>query len=410
MAYEADIVVVGAGIAGGSLATVLARQGLTVLLLEKSQLHRDMVRGEFLAPWGVQEATQLGVLDVLMDAGAQYVTKSVPYGEGIDPVAARARIMSLANLVEGVPGGMTFGHPQMCQALDDAAVAAGATILRGVSGLEVQAGSPPKLAFTHDGQRHELSPRLIVGADGRGSSVARQAGLKAEADPDHHFLVGMLVESSDVWPDDEYTIATEGDVIYYVMPRTGGQTRLYLGYGVDQPARFSGPDRERKFLEAFRLSSLPQRDMYADARPLGPCHGYPNADHWIDTPLAPGIVLIGDAAGHNDPTIGQGLAIAFRDARLVSEVLLGGKRWGGEDFAAYSDERRERLRRLRFTARHFSIWRAEFGAEAHARRQRAFARLAADPRLFAVVLPLLTGPYGAPAQMFEPGAWDRLLN
>ena len=220
----------------------------------------------------------------------------------------------------------------------------------------------------------------------------------------------MLVESSNAWADDEYTIGTEGDLMFYVFPQKDRRTRLYLCYGLDQPARFSGADRERKFLDAFRLASLPHRDMFTDAQPLGPCHGYPNADRWIDTPIAPGIVLIGDAAGHNDPTIGQGLSIAFRDARLVSEILLAGTRWGFDDFVSYADERRERLRRLRFVARQFSTLRAEFGAEARARRQRAFARLGADPSLFGLFLPTLKGPFAFPAPVFEPTAWDRLLN
>jgi menaquinone-9 beta-reductase len=61
--------------------------------------------------------------------------------------------------------------------------------------------------------------------------------------------------------------------------------------------------------------------------------------------LAPGIVLIGDVAGHDDPTIGQGLAIAFPDARLVSEMLLGDQPWTTESFKPYVDERRGRRRR-----------------------------------------------------------------
>jgi 2-polyprenyl-6-methoxyphenol hydroxylase-like FAD-dependent oxidoreductase len=79
--------------------------------------------------------------------------------------------------------------------------------------------------------------------------------------------------------------------------------------------------------------------------------GYPNADTWVDEPTAPGVVLIGDAAGHNDPTIGQGLSITFRDVRLVSETLSRSSVWDEEAFADYTTERRERMRRLRQNAR-----------------------------------------------------------
>ena len=64
----------------------------------------------------------------------------------------------------------------------------------------------------------------------------------------------------------------------------------------------------------------------AKAIPAGPCATYPGDDTWTDTPYAPGVVLIGDAAGHNDPIIGQGLSIAMRDARMVRDLVLDGAR------------------------------------------------------------------------------------
>jgi 2-polyprenyl-6-methoxyphenol hydroxylase-like FAD-dependent oxidoreductase len=112
------------------------------------------------------------------------------------------------------------------------------------------------------------------------------------------------------------------------------------------------------------VPSLPCGEALADARPAGPCHGYPNADSWIDEPVAPGVVLLGDAAGHNDPTIGQGLSITLRDVRLVSEVLLGGGDWSVSAFSPYVEERRERMRRLRFAGRLVSALNAEFTEEA----------------------------------------------
>ena len=57
----ADVVVVGAGVAGAALGTVLARDGLDVVVLERQTRYRDKVRGEFLAPWGVAELDRLGL-------------------------------------------------------------------------------------------------------------------------------------------------------------------------------------------------------------------------------------------------------------------------------------------------------------------------------------------------------------
>jgi menaquinone-9 beta-reductase len=409
MAYEADVVIIGAGIAGGALATALSRRGISVLLLEKSLVHQDRVRGEFLVLWGAVEAQKLGVLDVLIATGARYTSHSMPYGEGLSPDEARSRAFDISKFVPNVPGAMTFGHPRACQALDEAAQAAGAVFLGGVKDLTICAGLPPKVAFTVDGQHHEITPRLVVGADGRGSTVARQIGAQSQTAPQHHFLAGLLVEGAEAWPEHEFTIGTEGDVTFFVFPQGGGRVRLYLCYGLDQAGRFSGSGNERKFLDAFRLKSLAYSDNLAAARPIGPCHGYPNADAWIDRPCAPGVVLIGDAAGHNDPTIGQGLSIAFRDAHLVFECLVGADKWTLDTFNSYADERRERMRRLRFAARQYSILRSEFTDEARERRKRAQARMEANPSLALPFLANLTGPFSVPDHVFEQAAWDRLM-
>ena len=65
-----DVVVVGAGIAGASIAAVLARAGVEVLLLERQRGYRDRVRGEYMAPWGVLEARALGLEDVIRSTQA----------------------------------------------------------------------------------------------------------------------------------------------------------------------------------------------------------------------------------------------------------------------------------------------------------------------------------------------------
>ena len=64
-------------------------------------------------------------------------------------------------------------------------------------------------------------------------------------------------------------------------------------------------------------------DNIAAFTPIGPVHSYSNEDHWTDQPTVPGVVLIGDAAGHVDPITGQGLSIGLRDVRQVSEILAG---------------------------------------------------------------------------------------
>jgi 2-polyprenyl-6-methoxyphenol hydroxylase-like FAD-dependent oxidoreductase len=411
MLNKPDVAIVGSGATGGMLATALARHNYSVLSLEKSVVHQDRVRGEWLAPWGVGEALKLGTLDVLETAGGHYTPRGFNCYEFIPPELARERTIDYSAMVPNVRGAMTFGHPRLCEALCDATQAAGATLLRGVKDIRVTAGNPPKLAFFHDGRNHEVTPRLIVGADGRGSMVARQIDAQVQHDENHHFIAGLLIDGAEAWPDDEFCVGTEGDIMFWVFPQGGGRARLYVSYGIDQKQRFAGPDNARNLLNAYHLNSLPFSDALANARPAGPCHGYANADSWVDHPLAPGVVLIGDAAGHNDPTLGQGLSNAFRDARLIVELLKANAdaEWTVSAFAPYVEERRERMRRLRFMARQYSMIWAEFSEAAKARRRLIYERVAAEPMLGLPFLVLGLGPDGLPDYAYEQDAWDLMM-
>jgi menaquinone-9 beta-reductase len=126
--------------------------------------------------------------------------------------------------------------------------------------------------------------------------------------------------------------------------------------------------------------------------------------------VAPGIVLIGDAAGHNDPSGGQGISIALKDARLVCEVLNTTKAWTPAAFAPYASQRREQMRRLRFSARLLSAYRMEFTDEARQRRRRGRERMAADPELMLPFVAMQKGPFAVPSEAFSERIRDRLLD
>jgi len=404
-----DAVIVGASIAGSALAVSLARSGYSVTLLEKSTVHVDRVRGEFIVPWGVAEAKALGILDVLEHAGANYTVRSIPYGEEFSPEVARKYTVPMDQMVPGIQGALNLGHPSICNALNDAAIGAGATLLRGVDRIQVKAGLPPQIEFTHSGANHSISPKIVIGADGRGSAVARQVGFERHADPIHHILTGLLVDDAGEWPADEQSIGVDGDLGFYIFPQGHGRIRLYATHGLDQRNRFAGDGAVERFLQAFDRPSLPHRGSLSRARPAGPCHGYPNNDVWIDNPVAPGVVLIGDAASHNDPSGGQGISIALKDARLVSEALEANKAWTPEAFAPYASQRREQMRRIRFSTRLLAIYRMEFTDEGSRRRRDGRQRMVADPELMLPFAAMQKGPFAVPSEVFSKTIWDRLL-
>lgn len=405
-----DAVIVGGGIGGSALAIVLARAGHSVLVLERTAVYRDRVRGEWIAPWGVAETKTLGLYDTLLKAGGHHLERHISFGDDVDDphVSIKAPLVMSA-LLPGIPGPLCLQHTVACQALADEAAAAGATVLRGVESVAVHCGSAPRVTYRQAGVEHVAGCRVIVGADGRAGVTRQQAGIPLRADPQHHLFTGMLVEGAQGWPEDAQTKGVEGELNFLVFPQGGGRVRLYLGYASERKGLFSGTGAQRRFLDAFRLETVPWADALASATPVGPCFSYPNNDTWTDVPYVEGLVLIGDAAGHNDPIIGQGLSITLRDVRIVSELLLASTSWSTSDLAPYAAERREPMRRLRFAASLAATLDSEFGAEAVARRRRVSQRRAQDPSLMLPALAVMVGPETVPGFAFEQEFRDRVL-
>jgi 2-polyprenyl-6-methoxyphenol hydroxylase-like FAD-dependent oxidoreductase len=404
-----DIVIVGGGIGGGALATSLARAGRGVLVLEKSTVYRDHVRGEWIAPWGVVELQRLGLYDAVRAGGGHHLSRHQTFEEDLPAATSELMVLDLTAMVPEVAGPLCIGHPALCQLLIEQAAQAGAAVRRGVTDVRLTPGRTPVVEYRHQGTVQRASCRLLVGADGRGSVVRRQAGVELHRDPTHHLFAGMLVEGADGWPADLQVFGSERDVHFLVFPQGGGRLRLYLGYAAEQAQRFAGAQGPQAFLEAFRLACVPRSEHIVAARPAGPCNSYPNEDTWTDAVYRPGIVLIGDAAGSNDPIIGQGLSITLRDVRLVRDALLAEREWSTDLFEPYAAERAERMRRLRFAASLMSSLQNEFGPAARDRRQRVREAQMQDPSLLLPLMSTLLGPDAIPAEAFDESMRARLL-
>ncbi|MDQ3826530.1 MAG: FAD-dependent oxidoreductase [Actinomycetota bacterium] len=409
MSGSADVVVVGGGIAGSSLATVLARDGYQVVVLERQTTYRDKVRGEWMACWGVAELLRLDLEKALLDAGGCYVTQFVPYDEVIDPTQAEAAVPPLDQMLPGVAGALDIGHPEACEALTQTAAKAGATVVRGVSDVEIEPGDAPIVRYKHDDVVYELRCRLVVGADGRKSTVRHQLGIDLHHTTPRTMAGGMLVDGLHDWPAHRFALGTEDDLRYFVFPRANGRARLYLLHDSSQKGRFTGPDRHKQFLDAFGFRCIPGSEMFGTAHPVRPCAFYPMNDSWVDQPYAPGVVLIGDAAGWNDPIIGQGLSIALRDVRIVTDILRSGSDWSTAAFAGYGEEREERMRRLRVTAQVTTDLEATFTPAGAARRRAYNAAFQTDSLLAAPKLVPLIGPDDMAAESFSQTTVDRIL-
>jgi 2-polyprenyl-6-methoxyphenol hydroxylase-like FAD-dependent oxidoreductase len=157
------------------------------------------------------------------------------------------------------------------------------------------------------------------------------------------------------------------------------------------------------------MDCVPNSQAIAQATPIGPCRSFPSQDAWVDEPSVPGAVLMGDAAGYNDPILGQGLSVTLRDARTIGEALVAADHWDASVFGPYVAERRERLRRLRFVASFVTTLSARFGPDDVVRRKQAFARIADEPELNMVLVAAYIGPENLPAELFTADSYEKVF-
>jgi len=240
-----DLVVVGGGLGGATLAKCVAESGARVLVLERDHEFKDRVRGEFLSPWGVAEASRLGIHGLLRDQCAH----SVPWVDFYSANMLTAHRDVAATNPHQLPC-LAFYHPAMQDVLIEAAANAGADVRRGVFVQEVRPGSPASVVTGNNGQRRQVRARLVVGTDGRSSSVRSSAGFKVRRDPEMMLVAGVLMEDMPA-PEDTGQIIINSSLGQEaaIFPQGDGLARAYLCYQTGTHQRYQGESDLTRFVE-----------------------------------------------------------------------------------------------------------------------------------------------------------------
>jgi flavin-dependent dehydrogenase len=315
MGGDPDVIVVGAGPAGSALATLLSREGVRVLLLERAAGPPAPVCGEYLSPGCLPMLDRLGVLEPLRAGGARAL-----HGMRIHTAAGR---LVEANYPAGASAGPACGLG-VARALLDSLLLAGA-LREGVAlepwvqvcDLLWQDGRVVGVRGRRGGRSATYRASLVVGADGRNSVVARRIGrVRRHPWLDRMALVTHLsgvVRAEEVG---EIFMARDG----YAILNPLGPDLTNLGLVVDRRLIPRGEEPRRwMWRRAGLLPGLAER--LVSARMLAPprCLG-PLAQR--ATRLAvPGALLIGDAAGFLDPFTGEGIHAALRSAELAALAI-----------------------------------------------------------------------------------------
>ena len=365
-----DMIIVGGGLAGSSLADQVARSGRRVLVLEWETRFPDRVRGENMLSSGVAAARRLGIHDDLLAAGARRAPLFSMYVMGT-PTPAR-------DMRATTPGGdaMTnMYHPHLQETLLARAATAGADVVRGatVTGIDASGARSPAVAFEHEGRSRTRSARTVVGADGRASQVRSWCGFEVRRSPDHLMIAGLLLENTGVPDDSTHMLMGPGCASYWA-PLGGRRSRAYFIYpGAGERRGLSGSAKVPDFVESLRTTGAPDAWL-AGVEAGGPLAEFNAADRWVDTPARHGVALVGDAATASNPSWGCGLSLSLLDVEHLANAL---REHDDTDealdrYATEHDEYAAALHRMLEWMTEL-VWSA--GPEADDRRARVFPRM-----------------------------------
>lgn len=372
MAY--DLIVVGGGIAGASLAQRMANSGARVLVLEQETEFRDRIRGECLQPWGVGEARKLGVAEVLHDcANEMRWADFIINGQ-------HAKKRDFLATTPQASGMWAFYHPSAQEALLSAAAAAGAEVRRGAMARHIARGNKPKVKISQANGTAEVEARFVAICAGRNPALRAELGFKTQRGSIPLFLSGVWV--TDLAADTDPAIAhiandLASGAVAALFPQSITKARAYFGFHPQNCQRLQGDADFPRFCEEFNRAAGGAIPL-GGAQPAGPLASFECVDVWVDQPYRDGVALVGDAAASNDPSWGQGLSLALRDARVLSDELLANQDWtvAGERYAERHDQHYGVIRMV--SGWFYDVFQ-RLGPEAEARRARAMPLIAQDP-------------------------------
>ncbi len=317
MAERFDVIVVGARCAGAPLAALLARQGARVAVVEQATFPRDTLSTHII------EAPALAFLDRLGASGAVRAT-GAPF---LRRVSVRQEDLEFTAPIPQRPGDVGGAASVRRFLLDpilvEVAAQAGADIRMAskVTGLVHEHGRVAGVQVTHRGSDSVLKAPLVVGADGRTSTIAALVGAPAyNLTANARFLYWAFFEGADPGPDPAIVFHRWEKRFVIACPSDSNLYQVLVLPNLDEFPRYRH-DLERSFT-ADAVSCAPVAEALSRARRVGPFHGMLRWQGFFRQPTGPGWMLIGDAGHFKDPSPGQGIGDAFRQADTLAPAIL----------------------------------------------------------------------------------------
>jgi 2-polyprenyl-6-methoxyphenol hydroxylase-like FAD-dependent oxidoreductase len=345
MPRKYDVIVVGGRCAGAPLAMLLAREGLSVAVVEQATFPRDTLSTHIFQTSALAFLNRAGVLDAVRATGAPIVNYLDVRQEWF-----RARV-PLPQRPGDVGGFMSVRRLLLDPILLEAAAGAGAEVLMGakVTALVRDHGRVTGVRVVHDGSEQALEARLVVGADGRDSTVARLAGSrKYNLTSNERFFYWSFFEGADPGAEPAIIFHRWSGNLVSAIPTDSGLYQVMALPELSDLPRFR-QNLEASYLEYVRRCE-PVAEAISGAQRVGKLFGMLRFEGFFREATGPGWVLAGDAGHFKDPAPGQGIQDAFRQVEALApaitgaigsspaaldEALAGWARWRDDDAAEH---------------------------------------------------------------------------
>src|SRR5688572_24069985 len=330
-----DAIVVGARCAGAPTAMLLARSGRRVLLLERTAFPRDTLSTHYIHQSGVARLARWGLLDRLAATGCPPIRR---YRFDVGPFA----LTGSPPPIDGIDAAYSPRRHVLDTLLAEAAAEAGAEVRHGatVSGLQMEDGRVTGVRGPGFAER----ARVVIGADGRNSTVAREARAETVEDRGtltcayYSYWTGVPLDGVELYPRPGRMIVTS--------PTHDGRNVVIVLW---PQAEFEAvrADIEGAFSDAVALAPGLAERLRGGTR-AEPFRGTRLLPNHFRAPAGPGWALAGDAGHHKDPILALGIGDAFRDADQLAEAVDRGLDGDLDEELASYGERREALARPGF--------------------------------------------------------------
>lgn len=314
---DCDVLIAGAGPAGATAAYYLAKAGYNVWIVDKQRFPRDKVCGDFVSPVGLVELLKMGVTREISFQQTNIIDQASLILDGVTLVTAPIPPVS------GLP---PFGRVIPRILLDDwilnAARRAGASVIEGCRVIDFQNSNDGVLVTSDDGKhKRKIRTRLLIGADGANSVVARSLRDNTISDKNRIVAIRAYFEDVECLSNcaELYFNADSFPGYCWLFPTGDGLANV--GVGILAETIPQSKHGLKILLQQLIKEDRTLHQRLKNSHLLTKVNGWPlpTYDHRLPI-VSDRVMTVGDAAGLINPLNGEGIQYAMLSGRWAAET------------------------------------------------------------------------------------------